>query len=260
MSNQERADQLARELDRLLAGERAAEGDPLLEIANRLAGNAPDSPQPSAQAVARFEQQLERWFGPSSPPTPLRRPIIPAIVIILVVAVIVILVVVSILGSAPVPLPLTPTTTVTATTAPTSQPTFSPIVPPILPPTQPPSTASPSTTIAHTLIPTVPTATTIPYVRVVVEGSVQSVDTQTNVIVVRGQTIRLHADDPLRLRIKVGNWVRITGNLTRDGERVIIIAVVTVIMDTPAPVNAPGSSGGQGGQGGSGGSDDDDDD
>jgi hypothetical protein len=92
---------------------------------------------------------------------------------------------------------------------------------------------------------------------VVIEGQVQSVDTQTNLIVVGGQRIRLRADDPLRLRIKVGNWMRITGNLTRESEQVIVVAVIIVIIDTPAPVSVPGGSGGQGGQGGG---DDDDDD
>jgi hypothetical protein len=273
MSNQERADQLAREIDRLLAGERAAEGDPLLGVASLLAANSPNSLQPSVQAVARFEQQLDRWFGPASPPTPRPLPI-PAILITLIVIVILILIVALIVGNIPAPLPPTIAPTIAPTTIPTTQPTPLPTQPPTSPgiaatiaptiaPTQPPSTGNLSPTTTQTSIPTPLTATTIPYVSVVVEGQVQSIEPQTNIIVVRSQAIRLRAGDPLRLRIKVGNWVRVSGNLTREGEQMIVVAVIVVIIDTPAPVSAPGGSGGQGGQGGnggSGGSDDDDDD
>jgi hypothetical protein len=70
MNEQERADQLARQIDRLIAQGSAPETDPLLETANLLAG---ESLQPSARSVVRLERQLGQWFGASPAAYPLHR-------------------------------------------------------------------------------------------------------------------------------------------------------------------------------------------
>jgi hypothetical protein len=103
------------------------------------------------------------------------------------------------------------------------------------------------------------------YVKVIIEGPVESVDLTVNVIVVYKQRIRLRANDPIRAKIKKGDWVRCDGNLERDADNRIIIVVINIIIINPPPVVIvvqPGNSnpGGGGGNNGGGRRDDDDDD
>ena len=117
-----------RKIDLLMAAGGTPEGDPLLEIARRLA-TLPV--QPSAQAFTKFEQQLNLWFGPSaaSRPVPMQR--VPTLAIVLagiaVLIVIVLLIVVVLIGKPSVfqpsvgPTMSSPTPTLIPTTAGTMQ-------------------------------------------------------------------------------------------------------------------------------------------
>jgi hypothetical protein len=103
------------------------------------------------------------------------------------------------------------------------------------------------------------------YVKVIIEGPVESVDLTVNVIVVYKQRIRLRANDPIRAKIKMGDWVRCDGNMERDADNRIIIVVINIIIINPPPVIIivqPGNSnpGGGGGNNGGGRKGDDDDD
>ncbi len=60
MNEQERADLLSQEIDRLLDGTSVSGDDPLLQIASQLR----QLPlQPSAKATQTFEKQIDQWFG-----------------------------------------------------------------------------------------------------------------------------------------------------------------------------------------------------
>jgi hypothetical protein len=103
------------------------------------------------------------------------------------------------------------------------------------------------------------------YVKVIIEGPVESVDLTVNVIVVYKQRIRLRANDPIRAKIKMGDWVRCDGNMERDADNRIIIVVINIIIINPPPViiivqpgnSNPGGGGGNNGGGRKGGDDDD---
>jgi hypothetical protein len=73
MSEEQRAEQLALEIDRLMAGEAPASTDPILDVASLLA-KTPVTPGPAA--VARFEQQMQNWF-PQAGPSGLQAPRMP---------------------------------------------------------------------------------------------------------------------------------------------------------------------------------------
>lgn len=91
-----------------------------------------------------------------------------------------------------------------------------------------------------------------PFVTIIIEGPVEQVNVSVNVIVVFGQRIRLRDDDPLRLKVKVGDWVHVKGHFDEDeNHQVIIVAVVVVIFNAPpVVVIQPGNPGGNGnGQG-----------
>jgi len=81
-------------------------------------------------------------------------------------------------------------------------------------------------------------ATGVPFTLIIIEGPVEAVIVNTStVIVVYGQHIRLRDDDPLKLKIKVGDWVHLRGRFDRDDDdQIIIVAVVVVVIIEPAPV------------------------
>jgi hypothetical protein len=89
------------------------------------------------------------------------------------------------------------------------------------------------------------TPTNVPFTTIVIEGPVEQIDLTVNIVVVYGQKIRLRRDDPIRTRIKVGDWIRINGNFDHDeNNQIIIIAVVVVIIDAPTVIIvAPGNPG-----------------
>jgi hypothetical protein len=116
MSEQDRADLLAQAIESLMAGETVASDDPLLQIARNLA-----NVRPSDQVIARFDQQVDRWFPPPSPAP--ARPAIPLrpIVIIGIVIVVIVLVIIGLIISRPVIAPTpSPLPSATQTTAPTA--------------------------------------------------------------------------------------------------------------------------------------------
>jgi hypothetical protein len=107
------------------------------------------------------------------------------------------------------------------------------------------------------------TGTPVPFVKIIIEGPVGQVDLTVNVIVVYKQRIRLRANDPIRAKIKKGDWVRCEGNLEREADNRIIIVVINIIIINPPPVIVivqPGNSNPASGGGGRRGDDDDDDD
>ncbi len=116
------------------------------------------------------------------------------------------------------------------------------------PPATSPATAAP------TAAPTAPA--TRPGVTIIIEGPVEEVDVSINVVVVYGFRVRMRDDDPVKKKIKVGDWVRVKGHFDRDEvARVIIVAVVMIIIiDAPSTTIIIVPSGGGRGHG-----DDDDD-
>lgn len=298
MTDQERADQLAQALDKLLAGQAPELDDPLLNIARSLV-TAPV--QPSAQAVARFEQQLAGWFGrPTPTPRPNRIPWLLGTAILVVIAVIIVIVIITrppvispptftpthtatvtttgtgtstgtsttiptitptttptILVSATVSLTDTPTpdptamitATITATLSPgatasptvsvITQPTVSPVTSTLLPPpTQPPGTATP-----------------IPFVRVVIDGPIESIT--DNLIIVLSQTILI---DDGSVGLCQGDLIRIEAVFGADGKLHVqrgSVRVTTSACNVPAPQIAASPKPGGGDKGDKGDSDDD---
>lgn len=111
-------------------------------------------------------------------------------------------------------------------------------------------------TMAATMAATAPaTPGAITYTTIVIEGPVEQIDVNINVVVVYGQKVRLRKDDPIRLKIKVGDWIRIKGNFDHDeNNQIIIIAIIVVIIDAPTVIiivpSNPGNSGTTGNQGG----------
>jgi hypothetical protein len=97
----------------------------------------------------------------------------------------------------------------------------------------PTSAASSETTETAT-----PTATGMPiqYVKVVIEGPVEQVDLSVDVVVVYKQRIRMRHDDPIRTKIKIGDWVHVDGNLERENINSLIIVVINIIIINPPPV------------------------
>jgi len=251
VSEQERADALARDLERLLAGERLPEGDPLLEVASALS-RLPL--QPGEQATLRFEQRLDEWFGKPAPPPRQRIPL-PALVVGTVIAAIVIgLLLLAILSNRPVSVP-TPTVMPTAVPPQTTIPTVPTItlrpLPSLSPSPSPTSTAVTATATYQTATSATPSATppaqTItpqPFSRVVVAGPIESL--QDSIVVILGQSIQVTGNLP---RMCVGDLVRIEVNVSADGsfhaDRSSI--VVETSACSPGQVTAgPGRSGGSG--------------
>lgn len=103
-----------------------------------------------------------------------------------------------------------------------------------------------------------PTGTPIPYVTIIIEGPVEEIN--INIIVVYGMRVRLRTDDPVLVKLKVGDWVRVSGNFEHDkDDQVIIVVVVIVIINAPTViVVAPGGGNSDGGGKGKGHHGDDD--
>ncbi len=97
----------------------------------------------------------------------------------------------------------------------------------------------------------------VQFVAIIIDGPVEQIDLTVNIIVVFGQRIRFRKDEPVRMKMKVGDWVHVEGDFDHDeNNQIIIVAIVIIIIDTPPViVIAPAPSGG----GGGGGHHDDDD-
>jgi uncharacterized protein DUF5666 len=209
VSEQERADRLAQDIERLMAGEPVQGGDPLLDLAKTL-GQTPL--RPSAQAYAQFERQLDQWFrAPSAPAVPRHAP---APILTVGVGVVVLAVIVAgifVIGPLVAPTPTyTPTPTQTASPMPTSTPTTRPTDTPAAP------TSSP---------------TPLTFSRVVVSGRIESI--QGNTIVVLGQPIQI---DGSLGRLCVGDLVRAEVSVGADGTYSASRDAVTVEASACAPL------------------------
>ncbi|GEM_PF-1137343 len=147
-----------------------------------------------------------------------------------------------------VPASATPLPTTTFTPTPNITPTPSPSVLPSITPGGP--TLTPTFTLTATAI--VPlTSTPIPYVTIVIEGPVELIDLNVDIIVVYGQRIKLKHDDPLRTKLKVKDWVHISGNYGVDvDQQVVIVVVVIIIIDAPTIIIVVPPSGSSGNDGG----------
>lgn len=102
-------------------------------------------------------------------------------------------------------------------------------------------TTSPAATQAATSAPTLPptmaaTGTPVQFVKVIIEGPVEVVDLNVDVVVVYKQRIRFRRDDPIRTKIKVGDWVHVEGNLERENVNQLIIVVINITIINPPPV------------------------
>ncbi len=217
MSEQDRADQLARDIERLIAGEHVPGHDPLLEVAASLA-RLPMQPGP--QAVARFEQRLDQWFGtPSAPPVARHVPG-PVIIGTLVTVGVVIL---ALLVGRPILVPPAPTPTALPTGTPTASPTLTP-------------TATGTPTITPT--DTAPAASPTPpsFSRIIINGQVDSI--QNGIVVILGQQIRI---DGSIGKLCAGDLVRVEVSVDADGTYHASRDAITVESSacTPAPAVAP---------------------
>jgi hypothetical protein len=108
------------------------------------------------------------------------------------------------------------------------------------------------------------------FVTIIIEGPVERVDVNINIVVVYGMKIKLRGDDPIKMKIKHGDWIRVKGHFDRDNDdfdrnndrnEIIVIVIIIIIIDTP-PIIVVVPSGGSGGDDdgmGMGMGDDDDD-
>jgi hypothetical protein len=233
MSEQERADHLAREIDRLMAGERITGSDPLLEVASFLANILL---LPSAQARARFEARLDQWFKPSTPSTPVARPFPQSMVVVVVMIAIILIAI--ILGTAisnriAVMSPTaTPAASSTAATSPTSPLNPSATITPtrgssVAPLTQLTSTLSPtpSFTSATAIL------TPVSFSRLIISGPVERI--QGTVLIVFGQSIQIEGSI---VGLCVGDILRIEAVGRADGTFVANRTAVTIEASACPPI------------------------
>jgi hypothetical protein len=213
MSEQERADRLAQDIERLMTGQPVPGGDPLIDLAKGMAA-APIHPGP--QAAARFEQQLNQWFARPAAPAPRHAPA-PAPVGIALAVLVMAAIVVALLVVGPIIAPPTPTSTPTATSTPTVTPTRTP-------------TATPTG---------IPTPTSPAFSRVIISGRIDNI--QGSVVVVLGQSIRIDGGTG---GLCVGDIVRVEVSVASDGAYYAPRSALTVQTSACTPVPAPPSSGG----------------
>lgn len=117
-----------------------------------------------------------------------------------------------------------------------------------------------SPTPAGTMAPTAAgTQPGVSFTTIIIEGPVEAIIVNTGtVVVVFGQHIRLRDDDPLKLKIKIGDWIHLKGHFEDDDQgQIIIVADIVVIIIEPAPVIIVPSGGGGNTGGGNGHHDDD---
>jgi hypothetical protein len=257
MNEQERADQLWELINRVRAGQApaAAGADPLLGMVQGL--NAIPL-QPSAAATARFEAQLQDWFGqpaPLSQPTSRPRWVLPvaAAAVVIIIAIVIIIIapnlnVITPPTATPTTTPTytaTPTATVTGTNTETATSTITPT-----------ETPTPSATATSTVITTLTpantgTATPVGFVLVIIEGTIENIG--TGQITVFGQVIQIEG---ALTGWCSGDLVRIEASYDAGGVLRATRERVRVVTSACRPPTAiPGSGGG----GGDGGGDDDDD-
>ncbi len=94
----------------------------------------------------------------------------------------------------------------------------------------------------------VATQSGVPFVTIIIEGPVEEIDLPVDVIVVYGMRVKMQHDDPMRLKIKLGDWVRINGHFDHDeNNQIIVIVIIIIIVDTPPVIIVPPSNGGDGG-------------
>ncbi len=90
------------------------------------------------------------------------------------------------------------------------------------------------------------TGTPIPYITIIIDGPVEAII--VDVIIIYGEHIKLKHDDMLRLKIKLGDWVRVQGHFDRDtDDSIIIVAIVIIIIEQPPAIVIIPSGGGDGG-------------
>jgi Domain of unknown function (DUF5666) len=221
MSEQEHADRLAQDIERLMAGQPVPGGDPLLDLARDMAA-APIAPRP--QAVARFDQQVNQWFARPAAPAPRHvpapAPVGVALAVIVMAAIVAIVLVVGPIIAPPTPTS-TPTPTLTLTPTATNTPTGTP-------------TATPTEIAA----PTTPV-----FSRIVVSGRIDSI--QGSVLVILGQPIRI---DGSTAGLCVGDIVRVEASVAADSTyyapRSALTVQTSACMAMPAQPPSGGSSGG----------------
>jgi hypothetical protein len=216
-------DELAVLLDELIASgvtTAPADSDPLIETALRLK-NAP-RPAINPDALARIRLQLENPPAPpASPPTP--GFVMPALIIVVVAIVIAIVAIDSSGGESEIVAPTetappTSTVTETATATMTATPSATSMDAPLVEATE---ELAPSET--ETSTPTATETATQSPTSVTIEGAVQSID--NDVIVIFDIPIHIDPDDPLIDAIRIGDIIRIEGEIVGDGGDILIIAV-----------------------------------
>lgn len=258
MTEQERADQLAYQIDRLLAGEPLPENVPLLTLADELTRTAA---QPSPESMVRFEQQLDRWFRS---PRPLVRRIPPLTAVAAALAAVVVIVVaavgVRLITSVPTPTPTITVTIISTVTRLTA--TLTPTITSSLAPTAtivPSSTltALPTNTVAPTQLPLVttmvtavaptPSATLIVFANIIVNGQIDSLQ-PPDLVTVLEQTIQVSGG---LAGLCLGDMVHIQVTVNLQGvyqtTRPAIKVLTSACLHPPAPTPNTGNSGGKSG-------------
>ena len=129
------------------------------------------------------------------------------------------------------------------------------------------SVATASSTAPATGSPTAPATQdpSIRFVTIIIEGPVERIDVKINIVVVYGMKIKLRGDDPIKMKIKIGDWIRVKGHFDHDDDdfdhnddrnEIIVIVIIIIIIDTP-PIIVVVPGGGDDGMGMGMGDDDD---
>ncbi len=257
MTEQERAEQLDRALDRLFAGENIASSEPLLDIAQVLAG---DLVQPSHQSVSRLEQQIKQWFGPvavSKPPVrPVRRlwPLISVAAGVLIVTGFAVIVVSGHPpGATPPPTAIAAALTPVATeftvgppSSPSSILTASPVSTSRVTATTSPGTPSaavlantPCSASANAATQNADDSSALP-ILLSLSGPVQA--STLSAIRINDLIVRIPAEVSLPATVQAGSLVTIRGDLCND-DTILASTVISGVALSPLISTAPASSG-----------------
>jgi hypothetical protein len=168
--------------------------------------NAPQPVLRPAAAEAMRARMLRAMDAPApSPRLPLSMPVIITIVIVLVAIIIGVILIVS---RPPVDESLPPATIITPTPATTPTPIPSP---------------------------TIITPEATQEVTIVIEGPIETIN--GNVMTIFGNTVELQPTDPLLATIRIGDVLRVEGNLVSRGEVHVLMAVRVIYVEVEVNVN-----------------------
>jgi hypothetical protein len=140
--------------------------------------------------------------------------------------------------------------TATVTPGPSATPTATLTATATITPGGPTFTPTPAVTAAATEDEGTTTGTPVPFVTIIIEGPVDEIDVNVDVVIIFGQRIKLKHGDPVFGKLKLGDWLHVSGNFGEDDDKqIVIIAIIVVIIDQPVNIVVlpPGHQHGDGG-------------